>query len=178
MTRAAHTGLLRQPSRQPTPAGKGIRNSTSSGVRATVLYGIPCRTSGGDGYHAAGKGISHFEFRWAYYFNSGYLDASLWDSETRHAAFVRQLDAMPPTRLDTAVDEDAWTKLSQTVFYLARSRSNQDFVVPDSLGDIAGKLPGAQTGTGPIDHPDPDCAAAICPSCAERRGAACSRVDA
>jgi hypothetical protein len=133
---------------------------------------------GGDGYHAAGKGISHFEFRWAYYFNYGYLDASLWDSETRHAAFVRQLDAMPPTRLDTAVDEDAWTKLSQTVFYLARSRSNQDFVVPDSLGDIAGKLPGAQTGTGPIDHADPDCAAAICPSCAERRGAACSPVDA
>jgi hypothetical protein len=71
---------------------------------------------------------------------------------------------MPPTRLDRAVDEDAWTQLSQTVFYLARSRSNQEFVVPDALGDISGKLPGAQTGTGPITHPDPDCAAAICPS--------------
>ncbi len=51
----------------------------------------------------------------------------------------------------------------QVLFYQARSASALTYTVPAAFGNIAGKLPGAVKGTGPIGDEDADCDIPTCP---------------
>jgi len=116
---------------------------------------------------ASGAAVSHVEFRWAYFFNDGYHNAALWDSSSHYSSFLSKFNkllGMSGPLSQNVRSEADWMAVVEVLFYQARSASALTYTVPEAFGNIAGKLPGAMKGTGPIDEEDADCDIPICPS--------------
>lgn len=107
------------------------------------------------------RGIPYFEYRWAYFFNNAYLNAStLWPSASQYNAFKTAYESLSPSQT-TKVNTDPWVNVATLLQPLARSSSAGVYSVPESMGALSGLLPG-YVGQGPIKERDPDCAQPVC----------------
>lgn len=111
-----------------------------------------------DGYQNGGVGVPFFEFRWSYYMNDGYLNASLWDDASAYDDFVSVYNiaaAEVSIDLKSIVTED-WLVAASYVVPLSRGRSGRWYELPDEIfsGDLL--LPGYYEGYIKLPE-DPSC---------------------
>ena len=139
-------------------AGYVRKIKASDGTRSARCFNRMCSP-------ATGQGINYFEFRWAYFFNDGYLDTALWQDEAAHTAFKSAFDGLRPTRPGDSGVPAEWLAKCEALLPLCRGKAAGAYLVP--IEEMAGSLPGWHSGSGPIDpDDDPSCKGASCPDLA------------
>lgn len=110
----------------------------------------------------SGPSVPFFEFRWSYYMLSAYLDASWWPSPAEYSEFQSSYEALPAVVIGHgSVDTDAWLDTAGKLIALCRGANTGAFVLPDTMFQGDGSLPGYVQGYEELDA-DPTCDAPVC----------------
>jgi hypothetical protein len=109
------------------------------------------------------ESIPFFEYRWSYYFEAAYRNASAWGDDWAYKAFndaYTKLPDAPPGKANVA----DWQAVADLILPLCRGAYAGEFEVPPSFSHFSGKLPGYHKGMSKISPAkDTDCAPLTCP---------------
>ena len=91
-----------------------------------------------------------------------YNDETLWTSRDDAQAFNKAYAALPDASPGRASVAD-WGAAASLLLPLLRGSSASQFELPNSMGAMAGSLPGYHSGFTPIPESDPECSLPACP---------------